>query len=724
MTKFITSILFFLPLFLAAQTDSVPLNEDSLRRSALFLEPVEVIAIRASENAPFAKTTITSAAIKSSNLGQDLPFILNQTPSVVINSDAGNGVGYTGIRIRGSDATRINMTINGIPYNDAESQGLFFVNLPDLASSVSDIQIQRGIGTSSNGAGAFGASMNFSTNEVNLDAYGELNNSAGSFNTWKNTIKAGSGLINGHFTVDARLSKISSDGFIDRATTDLSSFYVSGAYITDNTSIRVNVLSGKERTYQAWNGIPEADLHNNRRANYSGTEKPGEPYDNETDNYQQDHYQLFFNHRFSDDLSFNTAFFLTKGKGYYENYKAGESYADYGLSDFIIGNDTLAQTDLVRRLWLDNDYFGQILSLRYKHSRGLLTVGGGWNRYNGKHFGEVTWAQAGFPVNFRWYDLRSKKTDVNAYAKYEYRIATGLQLFGDLQYRDVVYNLGGFRDNPTLFINNHYHFVNPKFGITYNFDRTRMYASYAFASKEPNRDDFEAGAEQQPAPEKMHDIEAGIETKFNRYSWSANVYYMKYRDQLIPTGKINDVGAYTRINIPDSYRAGIELQGSVTLAKWLAFSANLALSRNKVQNFTEYYDDYDNGGQKSVYRGSTDIAFSPSVTGGAGISIEPFENARIALLSKYVSRQYLDNTSMKSRSLDPYYVQDARVSYSLPNRLFKSTDLILQVNNVFNKKYEANGYTFSYLYDGSLTTENFYFPMAGTNFMFAVNIGL
>ena len=724
MTKFITSILFFLPLFLAAQTDSVPLNEDSLRRSALFLEPVEVIAIRASENAPFAKTTITSAAIKSSNLGQDLPFILNQTPSVVINSDAGNGVGYTGIRIRGSDATRINMTINGIPYNDAESQGLFFVNLPDLASSVSDIQIQRGIGTSSNGAGAFGASMNFSTNEVNLDAYGELNNSAGSFNTWKNTIKAGSGLINGHFTVDARLSKISSDGFIDRATTDLSSFYVSGAYITDNTSIRVNVLSGKEKTYQAWNGIPEADLHNNRRANYSGTEKPGEPYDNETDNYQQDHYQLFFNHRFSDDLSFNTAFFLTKGKGYYENYKAGESYADYGLSDFIIGNDTLAQTDLVRRLWLDNDYFGQILSLRYKHSRGLLTVGGGWNRYNGKHFGEVTWAQAGFPVNFRWYDLRSKKTDVNAYAKYEYRIATGLQLFGDLQYRDVVYNLGGFRDNPTLFINNHYHFVNPKLGITYNFDRTRMYASYAFASKEPNRDDFEAGAEQQPEPEKMHDIEAGIETKFNRYSWSANVYYMKYRDQLIPTGKINDVGAYTRINIPDSYRAGIELQGSVTIAKWLAFSTNLALSRNKVQNFTEYYDDYDDGGQKSVYRGSTDIAFSPSVTGGAGISIEPFENARIALLSKYVSRQYLDNTSMKSRSLDPYYVQDARVSYSLPNRLFKSTDLILQVNNVFNKKYEANGYTFSYLYDGSLTTENFYFPMAGTNFMFAVNIGL
>jgi iron complex outermembrane receptor protein len=724
MSKLIAAVFFFLPLIATAQTDSVRRVEDSLKKSALFLEPVEVKAIRASDNAPFSKTTITSQQIKSSNLGQDLPFIINQTPSVVINSDAGNGVGYTGLRIRGSDATRINMTINGIPYNDAESQGLFFVNLPDLASSVGDIQIQRGIGTSSNGAGAFGATMNFSTNEVNLDPYAELNNSAGSFNTWKNTVRAGSGLINGHFTFDARLSKISSDGYIDRAKTNLSSFYLSGAYITENTSIRLNVLSGKEKTYQAWNGVPESDLKNNRRANYSGTEKPGEPYNNETDNYQQDHYQLFINHRFNSNLEFNTAFFLTKGRGYYENYKAGESFSDYGLNDFISGHDTLSTTDLVRRLWLDNDFFGQIISLRYKHSRGLLTVGGGWNRYNGKHFGEVTWAQYGFPIDYRWYNLRSGKTDVNAYAKYEYRIATGLELFGDIQYRDIAYYIGGFRENPTLFLDNHYHFLNPKAGITYNLNRTRYYASYSYAAKEPNRDDFEAGANQQPKPEKMHDIEAGLETKYNRFSWSANFYYMRYRDQLIPTGQINDVGAYTRVNIPNSYRTGIELQAAVAATPWLSVSANLTLSSNKVLDFTEYYDDYDNGGQKSLYRGSTDIAFSPAVVGGGAVDIKPFKNANISLISKYVSRQYLDNTSLKTRSLNPYFVQDARISYSLPNRLFKSTDLVLQVNNVFNKKYEANGYTFSYVAGGALTTENYYFPMAGTNVLFALNIGL
>lgn len=723
MTKFIISIIFFVPVLLFAQT-APPLNEDSLKRSALFLEPVEVKAIRANENAPFAKTTITRKQIEKINLGQDLPFLINQTPSVVVNSDAGNGIGYTGLRIRGSDATRINMTINGIPYNDAESQGLFFVNLPDLASSVSDIQIQRGIGTSSNGAGAFGATMNFSTNSVNLDPYGELNNSFGSFNTWKHTVKAGSGLINNHFTVDARLSKISSDGFIERAKTDLNSFYLSGAYLTENTSIRLNVLSGKEKTYQAWNGISAEDLKTNRRKNYSGTEKPGTPYDNETDNYQQDHYQLFLNHRFLDRFEFNTAFFLTKGKGYYENYKAGESFGDYGLNDFVAGDDTITNSDLVRQLWLDNDFYGQILSLQYRHNKGLLTVGGGWNRYNGRHFGEVTWAQVGFPLNHRWYDLKAKKTDVNAYAKYEYRLATGLELFADVQYRNIVYDLGGFRYNPTLLIHNRYDFVNPKAGISYSFAGTRMYASYSYAAKEPNRDDYEAGANQQPRPEKMHDVEAGIEKKTSELSWGANFYYMKYRDQLVPTGKINDVGAYTRINIPDSYRTGVEMHANATILPWFDVMANLALSRNKVKNFTEYYDDYDNGGQKTVFHPNSDIAFSPSVVGGAGIEIKPVKNATIALNGKYVGRQYLDNSSSIERSIDGYYVQDLRLSYAIADKIFKSTTFIFQVNNVFDKKYEANGYTFSYQYGGSLVTENYYFPMAGTNVMFAVNISL
>lgn len=713
---------FFLPLVISAQTTQQV--EDSLKRAALFLEPVEVKAIRATENAPFAKTTITKKDIKKANLGQDLTYILNQTPSVIVNSDAGNGVGYTGFRIRGSDATRTNMTINGIPYNDAESQGLFFVNLPDFISSVNDIQIQRGIGASSNGAGAFGASMNFSTNEVNTDAYAEINNTAGSFNTWKHTVRAGSGLINDHFTIDARLSKISSDGYIDRGASDLRSYYLSAAYLTGNSSFRLNVFSGKEKTYQSWNGIPEADLKDNRRRNYSGTEKPGTPYDNETDNYQQDHYQLFFNHRFNPRLEFNTAFFLTRGKGYYENYKAAESFSAYGLNDFVTGADTITQTDLVRQLWLDNYYYGQIISLQYKMERGLLTAGGGWNRYDGNHYGEVIWANVGFPVKYRWYDLDAKKSDVNLYAKYQHRLTNHLEVFGDIQYRRVDYNLGGFRNNPALFIHNIYDFVNPKAGLTYSVNGARLYASYAFASKEPNRDDFEAGAAQQPRPERMHNIEAGIERKYQRWYWNANLYYMKYKDQLIPTGKINDVGAYTRTNIPESFRAGIELIANAVVNSWLTAAANLTLSRNRISDFTEYYDDYDNGGQKSNFYSSSDIAFSPSVSGGATLGIKPCKNAEINLMGKYISRQYLDNTSNKARSLDPYYVQDARISYAIPNKLFRGLNVIFQVNNVFNKKYEANGYTFSYLSEGSFVTENYYFPQAGTNVLFAVNVEL
>ena len=724
MQKFITSLFILFPFFLSAQTDSAARYEDSLRRAALFLEPVEVRAIRASENSPFAKTTLTGKEIKKANLGQDLPFLLNQTPSVVINSDAGNGIGYTGIRIRGSDATRINMTINGIPYNDAESQGLFFVNLPDLASSVNDVQIQRGIGTSSNGAGAFGATMNFSTNEVKLDPYAEITNSTGSFNTWKHTVKAGSGLLNDHFTLDARLSKISSDGYIDRATANLHSFYLSGAYLTASTSMRMNVISGKEKTYQAWNGITEDDLISNRTINYSGTEKAGEPYDNETDNYQQDHYQFFVNHKFNDKIQFNTAFFLTQGRGYYENYKAGQAFEEYGLSDLVTGNDTISETDLVRQLWLDNNYFGQILSMQYKHDKGTLTAGGGWNRYEGKHFGEVPWAQAGFPVNHRWYDLRADKTDVNVYTKYQHRIAPGFELFGDVQYRNIKYDLGGFRNNPSIFISNKYDFVNPKAGITYTLQNIRMYMSYSYAAKEPNRDDFEAGINQQPRPEKMHDVEAGIEKKLNRWTWSANFYYMKYKDQLVPTGKINDVGAYTRINIPDSYRAGIEIQSNTEISKWFNVVANVALSSNKVKNFTAYFDDYDNGGQKTLIYSSADIAFSPSIVGGASLNFKPFREAAISFISKYVGSQYLDNTSSKERRLDAFFVQDARISYSLKNKLLRGIDLIFQVNNLFDKKYVANGYTYGYQSAGELISENYYFPMAGINAMFGLNIEL
>ncbi len=692
----------------------------------LFMQPVEVKALRAADKAPFTKTNISKATIEAQNLGQDLPFLLNQTPSVVINSDAGNGVGYTGIRIRGSDATRINMTINGIPYNDAESQGLFFVNLPDLASSVSSIQIQRGVGTSSNGAGAFGASMNFSTNEVNTNAYAEFNNSVGSFNTWKHTVKAGTGLIGGHFTVDMRMSKIQSDGYIDRASTNLGSLYFSTAYLTEKSSLRFNIITGKEKTYQAWYGVTDADLATNRRVNYAGTEKPGDPYKNETDNYQQDHYQLFFNHEFNKLWQFNTALFLTKGRGYYEQYKADVRYSRYGLPNFVVGNDTLRRTDLIRQLWLDNNFYGQVFSLQRKGAITATTIGGGWNQYDGHHFGEIIWAKAGIDPNTRWYDHKAKKTDLNIYIKEQIKLNKFWQLVADLQYRNVGYTIDGFRDNPTINIDQRYNFFNPKLGVTYSKGNLQWFSSVAVGQKEPNRDDFEAGATQIPKPEKLIDFETGLEKRSLNYHWSATAFYMDYRDQLVLTGKINDVGAYTRTNIDKSFRAGIELEGAYKIQNWLTAQGNFTWSANKIKNFVEYYDNYDdpNGNQKAIAHGTTDIALSPAIVAGSTITATPFKNANVAFISKYVSRQYLDNTSNKSRSLAGYGAHDLRVQYLITGATVKETRLIFQLNNVFNKMYEPNGYTYSYQESGVVTTANYYFPMAGRNVMVAVNFKL
>ncbi len=695
-----------------------------MKTQTYVLEPLEITSLRASDKAPFTKTNLAKTEIEKYNLGQDLPFLLNQTPSVVINSDAGNGVGYTGIRIRGSDATRINVTLNGIPYNDAESQGTYFVDLPDIASSLSSIQIQRGVGTSSNGAGAFGGTINLSTNEINNKSYGEFNNGYGSFNTWKHTVKAGSGLISDHFTVDARLSKISSNGFIDRAATSLKSLYLSTAYVNKNTSLRFNIISGKEKTYQAWNGIDETTLKTNRTFNSAGTEKPGVPYNNETDNYQQDHYQLFFNHSLTNKFSFNTAVFLTKGAGYYEQYKAGVKFSSYGLPDAIVGTSTVKKTDIVRQLWLDNRYYGQIASMQYKDAKNQVNIGGGWNTYDGDHFGKIIWAQVGVPKDYRWYNLNAKKTDKNLYAKWQYTINNSWLAFADLQYRHVQYSIGGFRNNPMVNIDRRFNFINPKVGITFSANGWQAYLSYALGNKEPNRDDFEAGIKQQPKHETLHDFELGIEKRQNNFMLSATAYFMKYINQLVLTGKINDVGAYTRINIPDSYRLGLELQGTSNIAEWLNVAGNLTLSRNKIKQSAEYVDDYDNGGQKITTHNNKDIAFSPSVVGAFTANISPIKNVEISLPAKYVGRQYLDNTEDRTRSLNPYFVQDAKVTWSIREHLFKQLNLIAQVNNVFNKKYEPNGYTYSYFSGGSNIAENYYYPMAGTNFMVGLNVKL
>lgn len=689
------------------------------------LIPLEIVSIRANSKAPFAKTNLKKEDIAKLNLGQDLPFVFNQTPSVVVDANAGNGVGYTGIRIRGTDATRINVTLNGIPFNDAESQGTFFVNMPDFISSASSVQIQRGVGTSSNGVGAFGATINIATNENNEKSYAEFNNSFGSFNTIKNTIKLGSGLLNKKFMVDARLSNITSDGYVDRASSNLKAYYISGAYLANKSSLRLTVFSGQEKTYQAWNGIDEATLKTTRTFNSAGTEKPGEPYSNETDNYTQTHHQLAYNVSLSNNIQFSTSLFYVKGAGYYENYRFDNAYSSFGLPNVVVGGTTILKSDFIRQLWLDNDFYGQLISLQYKKNKHQITIGGGWNTYVGNHFGKLIWAKdGGVNPDDKFYNTPALKKDANAYAKWEYAISTNWQLFTDVQFRNVNYTMNGFRNNPVLFIKREFNFLNPKLGITFSKNGWQAFASYTLANKEPNRDDFEAGLNTQPLHETLHDVELGIEKRTKNWLFAANIYYMLYHNQLVNTGKINDVGAYTRVNVPKSYRLGIELQAIGKITQWLAVNSNLALSKNKIKSFTEFIDDYDMGGQLLVQHHNKNIALSPSIVGSASFDFKINKQVEISAISKYVGKQYLDNTQNISRSLAAFYTQDVRLQYIPTIKGFSNVTLLIQANNVFNKLYEPTGYTFSYKAGGSINTENYFFPMAGVNFMIGLNVRL
>ncbi len=694
-----------------------------LEPGTLFLQPLEVRSIRAADKAPFAKTNLGKEEIAKTNLVQDIPFLLNQTPSVVINSDAGNGVGYTGIRIRGTDATRINVTLNGIPYNDPESMGTFFVNLPDFSSSVNSIQVQRGVGTSSNGAAAFGATINLSTNEFNEKAYSEINNSFGSFNTRKHTLKAGTGLLGNHFTLDARVSSIQSDGYIDRASSDLKSFYISGAWLNQKSSLRFNVFSGKERTYQAWYGVSQSLLTTDRTNNPAGTEKAGTPYDDQTDNYTQTHYQLFFNHAFSSSWSLQTAAFLTRGYGYYEEYKANQRFSNYGLPNPIVNGSPVTRTNLVRERWLNNYFYGQNISLQYRKKGNEFTLGGGWSTYEGTHYGTLPWLQTGTaPAGYRYYNNPAIKKDANLFAKWQQRLTGYLFGFVDFQYRYVSHNMKGFKDNPALFVNRQFNFFNPKIGITYRKNNWQAFVSYAIGQKEPNRDDFEAGVIHQPKSEKLQDLELGIEYKKSNYQFSANLYYMNYVNQLVLTGQINDVGAYTRFNVPKSYRLGIELQGGWKPAEWLSVGGNIALSKNKIKSFTEYTDNYDAGNQHAAQRNNTDISFSPAMVSGTQLIFYPAKQFELGLVGKYVGKQYMDNSQLKRSELKSFSTQDLRVVYSFHHKVFKQVQLIGQINNLFNTLYEPNGYSYSYISGGALYTDNSYYPMAGRNFVVAVNL--
>jgi len=698
---------------------NISLNFELIQNS-LVADEVLVRATRASENSASTYSNISKEQLEKNNLGQDLPFLLNQTPSVVVSSDAGNGVGYTGIRIRGSDPTRLNVTINGIPYNDPESQGTYWVNLPDFASSVDNIQIQRGVGTSTNGAGAFGGSLNIQTTTKKDSAYAELNNTFGSYQTIKNTINAGTGLINNKFSFDGRLSRIQSDGYIDRGSSMLKSYFLSAAYYGKKDLLRANVFSGSEKTYQAWNGVPQNLLKTNRTFN-SFT------YDDQTDNYVQDHYQLLYSHTFSSVFSANTALHYTKGRGYYEEFKEDQKLANYGISSFQTGGSTISRSDLIRRRWLDNNFYGLTYSLDYRPSGNIsYTLGGAYNEYDGDHFGEVIRGQF-IPIGNSitpYYKGNGFKTDFNTFAKAEFNLGK-LSLFADLQYRSVSYKVSGTDKNRmNLDQNDQLNFFNPKLGFSYELNqRNNVYASIAIANKEPNRDDYlNSSISNRPSSENLFDIETGYRHRDENFTAGINAYAMYYKDQLVLTGKVNDVGEYIRQNVEKSYRYGLEMDTRIQINNRLSWSLTGSLSDNKVKNFTEYSDDYDNGGQIISNYKNTDLAFSPTFISSSEFSFLPFKKTEIALLSKYVSEQYLDNTSNSQRKLDAFFVNDLRLRYNTSFKGLKNIGLTLLVNNVFSELYEANGYTFSYMYGGDFTTENFYYPQATRNFLLSLSL--
>lgn len=718
-----------------------------LTTNVMLLQPYVVMGVRANEKTPFTYTNLDAKDISSANFGQDLPYLLSTTPSTVVTSDAGAGVGYTGIRIRGVDPTRTNVTVNGIPLNDSESHGVFWVNMPDFASSVENIQVQRGVGTSANGAAAFGASVNIKTDEFHEKAYGVLDNSVGSFNTLRNTVKLGTGLINNAFTFDARLSRITSDGYIDRGSSNLKSFYLSGAWLGKKSSLRANVFSGHEKTYQAWYGTPESVINGDRDEiqNYiarnwitgadsanlmdAGRTYNYYTYDNEVDNYQQDHYQLHFSHEVNKYIDLKVSGHYTRGRGYYEQYKAGEELADYGLEPVGLTNDTVYTSDIIRRRWLDNHFFGGLFGLEYKKKGLQINVGGGANQYIGDHFGEIVWAQfaSNSQIRDRYYENSSEKFEAQGYAKASYK-KNKLTYFLDAQYRYIDYEFlgvdevsGELKDTQQ---ETTFSFFNPKAGLLYDINsNSNVYLSAAIAHREPVRSDFrESTPANRPVAEKLLNIEAGHRIHTNKMFLNSNIYFMGYKDQLILTGQINDVGGYTRTNVDDSYRAGIELEGGYMITSKLSVSGNVTLSQNKVKNFTEYVDNYDTYVQDTIQHQNTDLSFSPNVIASLGLNYEPVKGLIIGVISKYVGKQYLDNTSTDSRSIDAYFVTNANISYTVKDVFMKEMTFGLRVNNVFNELYVNNGYTWGYVYGGERTVENFYYAQAGTNFLARITL--
>jgi iron complex outermembrane receptor protein len=691
-----------------------------LKQADISIEEVVVSAVGAGTNAPLAYTNIGKEEINKSNSGQDIPFLLENTPSMVVTSDAGAGIGYTSMRIRGTDMTRINFTVDGIPINDSESQGVWWVNMPDFASSTENIQIQRGAGTSTNGAGAFGANINMQTNKLNKSPYAEVSLFGGSFHTQKESIKLGSGLLNQKFAFDARFSNVYSDGYIDRAKSKLNSFHISATYIDLKNMYKFNIIRGHEETYQAWSGVPKDSLETNRTYNpYT--------YKNEIDFYTQTHFQFFYLRKITSHLNFDIALHYTHGEGYYEQFKHDEDFIDYALEDIVISDDTITSTDLIRRKWLDNDFVGTIYALKYQKLKNGLIVGGSWNLYTGNHFGRIVWAEYSgtAAADYEWYRNEGVKKDINHYIKYTRILAPNLNLWTDIQYRSIDYTISGIHDDLRDISQKHpYHFFNPKVGLSYQaFDKTASYLSFSVANREPSRSNFrDADADERFLPETLYDFEAGINYYSNKIAVDLNIYYMKYKNQLILTGEINDVGSYIMSNVPESYRTGIELSGRFKMARFIDWNVNAAFSKNIIKDLTIYIDNFDTWGQETEYYEETDISFSPSIVAGSDLSFSVMKGLNIGIVSKYVGKQYIDNSSNNDRALHPYFVNNLRIAYTLKTKTIKEIGFHLFINNLFNEMYESNAWVYRYYYGGEHYVSDGYFPQAGIHFLAGVNL--
>ncbi|MFH6603369.1 TonB-dependent receptor [Maribacter algicola] len=713
-------------------------KEDSLNGKKIVLDEVFVSAVRATNESPVTYSNLKKEEIAPRNLGQDIPILINFLPSVVTTSDAGAGVGYTGIRVRGSDATRVNVTINGIPYNDSESHGTFWVNMPDFASSTESLQLQRGVGTSTNGAGAFGASLNLLTDAVSEEAYGRISSSYGSFNTFRNNIKFSTGLLNDHFEIAGRLSRITSDGYIDRASSELDSYFLQGAFKDENTLVKVLLFGGHEITYQAWYGTPLARINNDlegvekfisdnglseaeaenlrnsdRRYNYY-------TYENEEDNYKQNHAQLLWNQEISDAWNTNLAFHYTRGRGYFEQFRQDDDFSTYGFEPLTVNGEEVNTTDLIRRRWLDNHFYGAVVSAKYDHRNLNLIIGGGWNKYDGDHYGEIIWARyaGNSEIRDRYYDDGSAKTDFNGFTKANYKLSQNWNIFGDLQYRRVAYQANG---EETGIVADTFGFFNPKVGILYDFNKNNnFYFSFAVANREPNRNDYENG---NPKPERLHDYELGWRYVTPKTQLSTNAYFMNYKDQLVLTGELNDVGAPLRANVGDSYRLGLEMDANIAFGDNFQWSPNISLSTNKNRDFV-----FQRDGQIQNL-GNTNISFSPNLIVGNRLTFRPSENLQVSTLTKYVGKQYMGNIDSEVSILDAYFQTDLNVQYEITTKSFvKSIVLSGLVNNIFNTLYQSNGYFYTYddtwsNTDTITTIEGAgYYPQAGINFLIGATV--